>query len=206
MTPWLSVVIPTAGKRHAGLLRAIDSVRMQGYPIEQVEVLVIADTHGTPDRATLEVQRLDVADTPRACRWAEWDGGTNCFGQPQRTYGSRIAKGDWVAYLQDDDIASQDALEHIWTAIHKQVKRRPLFFKVQMWWGESVWRNESLYQGNIDANCLVFPRAFAREVEWGLRYEGDFDAAVQAMQCYSGDVGWCQDTIAIARPGQTWWQ
>jgi len=86
--------------------------------------------------------------------------------------------------------------------------KRPLFFRVLTPWRESIWREQSLYQSNIDADCLVFPRDVARQVTWGLRYEGDFDAAVAAMQLAQGDVGWCEEQIALARPDQehVWWQ
>jgi hypothetical protein len=47
----------------------------------------------------------------------------------------------------------------------------------------------------------------AHEVTWGLRYEGDFDAARQAHELARGDVGWIDEVVAIARATDTdyWW-
>jgi hypothetical protein len=78
---------------------------------------------------------------------------------------------------------------------------------MQTYWRETVWRAPSLQMGNIDADCLVLPQHVASEITWGLRYEGDFDAAVAVMQRADGDVGWREEMIAIARPDQehVWW-
>jgi hypothetical protein len=112
-----------------------------------------------------------------------------------------------VAFSQDDNILAADTLTSVWFEVCQSPHKRPLFFKVLTPWRETIWRERSLYQANIDADCLVFPRELAREITWGLRYEGDFDAAVSAMQRASGDVGWCEQQIAIARPDaeHVWW-
>jgi len=207
MTPWLSIVVPTAGKRPEGLLRTLESVRRQPPRIaDGVEVLVVADTHGLVDVAQLDI--LKTAVTHLRYRWLEFDGGLHCYGQPQRTYGAQQACGEWVAFSQDDNILAHDALTSVWFEVCQSPHKRPLFFRVLTPWRESIWRERSLYQANIDADCLVFPRELAREVTWGLRYEGDFDAAVAAMQLAQGDVGWCEEQIALARPDQehVWWQ
>jgi hypothetical protein len=87
-------------------------------------------------------------------------------------------------------------------------KPRPMFFRFLAYWGKIIWRTPTLGMGNIDADCLVFPRDIARQVEWGLRYEGDYDAAVSATTLAGGDVAWCDQVISISRPrpDQLWWQ
>jgi hypothetical protein len=181
---------------------SIDRQRMNGA----IEVVVVADTNGMVDRHRLDRLR-DEIESAKACRWLEHDGGIHCYGQPQRSYGAREAAGDWVAFSQDDNILAEHALSAIWTAVCQESCQRPLFFRAQMHWGDFVWHNQQLYQSNIDADCLVLPRHIAREVQWGLRYEGDFDAAVHAMQLADGNVGWREEVIAIARPEaeQIWW-
>jgi hypothetical protein len=124
---------------------------------------------------------------------------------PQRTYGARQAHGDWVAFSQDDNILAQDSLSAIWQAASSQAHQRPLFFRARMYWGQIVWYEPRLGLGNIDADCLVLPQAIARETTWGLRYEGDFDAAVAAHTLADGDVEWREELIALARPAGVWW-
>jgi hypothetical protein len=204
--PWLSVVIPTAGTRREGLLRTLESVRQQ-QPGDSVEVLVVADTYQLQDPSPLDVLQSELQHCNVRYRWLEHDGGVHCFGQPQRSYGARAALGEWVAFSQDDNILAQDSLSAIWLAACAQPHARPLFFRARTYWGQTVWYEpEQLRMGNIDADCLVLPRAIAREISWGLRYEGDFDAAVAAHALAGGDVEWREEVIALGRPADVWWQ
>jgi Glycosyl transferase family 2 len=207
VSAWLSVVIPTAGQRQAGLLRTIDSVRWQPQS-EDVEVLVVADTYALADRLNLEILRDEVAGYPSVnYRWLEHDGGLHCYGQPQRSFGARQARGEWVAFSQDDNILAEGALRAMWQAVTTTPRKRPLFFKVLTPWRAEIWSEPRLAMADIDADCLVLPKEVAQQVSWGLRYEGDFDCAVAAMQLAGGDVGWCEAQIAIARPDaeHIWW-
>lgn len=200
-TPWLSVVIPTVGRDSLRL--TLDSIRAQPES-EGVEVLVVADTFGglTP---ALEQARARVEEY--GFTWLEHDAGQHCVGQPQRTYGAKHARAPWVWFSQDDNIAAEDALSAIELAAEAEPHPRPLFFRFLSYWRDTIWRTRVLRLGDIDADCLVFPRAIARNVVWGMRYEGDYDAAYQAAQLSGGDVGWCDEVISIARPAaeHLWW-
>jgi len=205
MMPWLSIVLPTSARRHAELFRTLASIQQQKQL--DVEVLVVADVHGATDRARFDLLREEIAGLRTGVQWLEHDGGVNCYGQPQRSFGSRQAKGEWVAFSQDDNILARGAVNTIWLALCQERKKRPLFFRVLTPWREQVWRTPQLVLSNIDADCLVLPRDIAQRVTWGLRYEGDFDAAVEASKLARGDVGWRDEEIAIARPEQEhiWW-
>ena len=203
MSPWLSIVVPTACQRRSGLQRTLESVRHQSV-IDGVEVLVVADTHAFSDRSVLESCRDDVEQL--GARWLEHDGGLHCYGQPQRTYGAKHAHGEWVGFSQDDNIMAQGAIASIAAATLQQPVLRPMFFRVHTYWGATVWDVPyQLYQGNIDADCLVLPHDMAASTIWGLRYEGDFDAAVSAMQQANGNVAWREEMIAVMRPESVWW-
>jgi hypothetical protein len=207
MTPWLSIVVPTDGKRRDGLLRTIESIRRQPRTTRDgVEVLVVADVYEA-DRGALDVLQGELFGCRVNYRWLEHDAGVHCYGQPQRQYGALHARGEWVGFSQDDNILSADALGNIWMAVCSEPRKRPLFFRVLTYWRQTIWGVPLLQQSNIDADCLVFPRTLAQQVQWGLRYEGDFDAAVHAMQLAQGDIGWREESIAIARPDaeHLWW-
>ena len=202
MTPWLSVVIPTVGRDT--LQMTLDALAAQPE-VEGVEVLVVADTFGGyTDALTRARLRVELA----GYRWLEHDAGLHCVGQPQRTFGARFAHAPWVWFGQDDNVPAQDSLATIELAIDQQAHARPLFFRMRTYWGSEVWHEPKLAIGNIDADCLVFPRVIAKQVNWGLRYEGDYDAAVQAYKVNDGDVAWIDQVVSIARPqpGQFWWR
>jgi hypothetical protein len=181
----------------------LESIRAQPEA-EGVEVLVVADTFGGQTPALLE-SRPHVEDL--GYRWLEHDAGRHCVGQPQRTYGAQMSTAPFVWFTQDDNIAAEEAFASIECAIDAQPRIRPLFFRFLSHWRQTIWRDPVLQLGNIDADCLVFPRAIAHEVHWGLRYEGDYDAAQQAYQLVGGDVGWCDEVVSISRPDpeHCWW-
>jgi hypothetical protein len=204
VTPWLSVVIPTCGRSTLEL--TLTSLRQQPESAG-VEVLVVADTFGGYSHQLTNARTLAESEG-LSTTWLEHDGGTHCFGQPQRTAGMLAAKAPWVWFSQDDNIAARDSLAAIEQAIDVQPRPRPLFFRMRSYWRETIWRSQDLSVGNIDADCLVFPRHIAQRVQWGLRYEGDFDAAAQAFNVSGGDVAWIDAVVSIGRPGgeHLWWQ
>lgn len=202
MTPWLSVVIPTVGRE--SLEHTLASLSHQPESAG-VEVLVVGDTFGGYTHQLTNARTLVESE---GCRWFEYDAGAHCVGQPQRTAGMTVAQAPWVWFGQDDDIAAQGSLAAIAEAIAAQSHPRPLFFKFVAYWRDLIWRAPTLALGNIDANCLVFPRHIAQRVQWGLRYEGDFDAALAAFNLSGGDVEWVDQVVSIARPDREmlWWQ
>lgn len=201
MTPWLTVVIPTIGRESLEVTLA--SIRAQA-DAAGVEVLVVGDLFGGYSYPLMAARDRTQA---LGYKWLEHDAELHCYGQPQRTYGARQALGEWVAFTQDDNILAEGALSAIWMAVCTAPRKRPLFFRMLAYWREQIWRSPELQLGNIDADCLVFPREVAQRVEWGLRYEGDFDAARQAFTDCGGDVSWVDEVISISRPQQEhfWW-
>jgi hypothetical protein len=202
VTPWLTVVIPTVGRD--SLQMTLDAIAAQPESAG-LEVLVVADTFGgRTDQLKQARARVELA----GYTWLEHDAGLHCVGQPQRTFGARQAHAPWVWFGQDDNVPAQDSLASIELAIDQQKHPRPLFFRMHTHWGVEIWSTPQLALGNIDADCLVFPRAIAKQVDWGLRYEGDYDAASRAFELTDGDVGWIDQVVSIARPqpGQFWWR
>jgi hypothetical protein len=150
------------------------------------------------------VRELDGASSPYV--WLEYDGGVHCWGHPQRMAGARAARAPYVWFTQDDNIAAAAAFEHI--ALVTAAEQKPCFFRWLAPWRVEIWRTPQLAMGNIDADCLVFPRGIAQQARWGLRYEGDFDAAVEASVLAGGDVTWREEVISVARPDphHRWWE
>jgi len=206
MKPELAVVIPTVGR--ATLASTLDSLDAQPER-DLLEVLVVADTHGGLS-ADLEQARAHVREErdPAIFHWREYDAGLHCWGHPQRMCGGRSATAPLVWYTQDDNVAAEGAVGLILEAAHFQARRSPLFFRWLSPWRELIWRDEHLLLGNIDADCLVLPRRIAERVQWGLRYEGDFDAAEDALRLSDGTVSWRDGLVSIARPDAPlcWWR
>jgi hypothetical protein len=204
--PWLTIVIPTVGRAELG--QALDAIDAQPADLlDDVEVLIVGDSYG--GRSPQLEQAHDHVATERLLgryRYLEYDGGQHCYGHPQRTYGASVARGEWVWFGQDDNVASAEALRAIRAATREPDAPSLCVFRTLCYWREVVWRQPRLELGNVDADCLVMRRDVAAAVKWGSRYEGDYDAAVEAAGL-SESVAWIDDVVSIARPeqGHRWW-
>ncbi|PKH20159.1 glycosyl transferase family 2 [Enterobacterales bacterium CwR94] len=97
--PLISVIIPSYG-RPDSLPRAIQSVLDQSWP--NIEVLVINDNPHDSEffEATKEV-KTQFADDPRVQVFAD---GVNRGGGGARNIGITHAMGDYISFLDDDDV------------------------------------------------------------------------------------------------------
>ena len=101
MNPLVSVVIPTLN-RHGMLLKAIDSVLSQTYKI--VEVVVIDDCSDVE----LSISSISVDPRVRVFRNENRMGGAY-----SRAKGVSLSKGDYIAFLDDDDVYYPSKLQSL---------------------------------------------------------------------------------------------
>jgi glycosyltransferase involved in cell wall biosynthesis len=101
--PRVSVVIPTRGRPEL-VERAVRSVLAQGF--EEFEIVVVIDG---PDRETGEALRQFRDERLHVVHLAE-----NVGGSEARNVGVRFARGEWIAFLDDDDEWFRDKLEKQW--------------------------------------------------------------------------------------------
>lgn len=92
LLPVVSAIIPTRG-RPALLLRAVASALAQSFTA--LEVIVVIDG---PDQETLSA--LEGIDDPRLRVLPLKE---NVGGSEARNVGARVARGEWIALLDDDD-------------------------------------------------------------------------------------------------------
>jgi glycosyltransferase involved in cell wall biosynthesis len=101
--PRVSVVIPTRGRPELAE-RAVLSVLAQGF--EDFEIVVVIDG---PDRETAERLRLIRDERLHVVHLSE-----NVGGSEARNIGVRFSRGEWIAFLDDDDEWYEDKLEKQW--------------------------------------------------------------------------------------------
>lgn len=93
--PMVSVVVPTAG-RSPWLRQAVESALKQSY--RDVEVLVVDDSpDGIADSAWSIAWGVETGERPRLIH----SGGVG--GAAARNAGVQAARGEWIAFLDDDD-------------------------------------------------------------------------------------------------------
>ena len=102
LAPRVSVIIPTRGTKPERLDRALRSVLAQTLP--PYEIIVVVD--GDAQKAA------SIRPPPGPCKVAVLSLGQQSNGRPGlvRNRGCGAARGDWVAFLDDDDEWAPDKL------------------------------------------------------------------------------------------------
>lgn len=211
--PLVSAVIPTH-KRPDILPRAVRSALSQTY--SPIEVLVVVDG---PDAQTAQV--LGQIDDPRL-RVVQLD--SNMGGGDARNAGVAAARGEWIAFLDDDDewlpekIQRQVALLATVNCDDPIVSCR---FIARTSSGEYVWPNrfpralepiseyllvrdglsQSLSKGDgfIATPTILTRRSLLRRVPFqpGLRKHQDWDWVLRATAQPGVEVFFCPEALAI---------
>ena len=186
----LSIVVPTPD---GGFLPALfDSVRPQLH--EDDEMIVVGDIHSAPLN---EVRELVEAE---GFRWLELDAGRHAWGHPQINYGIQQAKGDYLVFIDDDDVFAEDAFENIRSAVGELEQPLPHLFRFHSPRNGTLWQQKVIGLGAIGGHEFVVPNIPEQLGEWTDRYEGDFDFIVSTLAKWPADsVIWREELIALAR-------
>lgn len=202
----LSVIVPTIGR--STLSDTLDSIINQRQSSD-VQVIVVEDAaHTTPELCTARtVLRRDM-------HWCSHGQADGVYGQPQRNHGIEHATGEWLAFLQDDDIWTENALDLILLATSEYVC--PLVFQVKTWQAGLVPRldgSENDYPpaslgGNVDADGIVVPNTPGRFGQFTNEYGGDFEFLRSTVRLQGGPYAALKGLISIGRPtsADIWWK
>jgi glycosyltransferase involved in cell wall biosynthesis len=182
--PLVSVVVPTRDRPEL-LARAIESVREQRY--ENWELLVVDDGGQLNSRGVVEAagdDRLSWSRIPASGLSAT------------RNHALRAAKGELIAYLDDDDKMDPDWLHAVVWAFEQRPDVDVLYgaHVVENYLGAGGepsralpstflyrWSREALRQNNLTAVCAIAHRAGLAEAwfDEGLRRFSDWDLLVR---------------------------
>lgn len=193
--PLVTVVIPTY-RRAALVARAIESARRQTYA--NLEIIVVDD--GSPDD-TEEVVRREAAKDARV-RYVRHSMNK---GLPAgRNTGIRAARGEYIAFLDDDDEWRTDKIEQQVLAIgeHDAVlcialsNGRPL----RLLRATRVTQ-EDLRRGSFDPSSLLAKTTILRDIwfDESLRHGEDWDAFIRIGQKYS--IVWLAEPLLFYNDG-----
>lgn len=168
ISPTVSYIVPTIGRE--SLLDTLASI--ETWPGD--EILVIGKT--------------DLADDTRV-RWIPCDRGYD-WGATERTRGMQAASGDYLAFIDDDDVYLPGARAEIaWTIA--DTPGRPTLFRIVYPSGGVLWSAPVLREGNVSTQMIVIPRIPHRLGHWSPRREGDYD--------FLTSMGWAPSAIVWRR-------
>lgn len=188
--PRISVIIPTLGR--TSLRMALESLKRQLLGGD--EVLVVGD--GPQPGARKIAKKFG-----ESFRYEETEP-TNCWGHAQRNLGMELAKGDYLAFLDDDDLSFFGALASMREEIG-QHSQKLLIFRMKHT-GAVLWKDPELRLNNISSQMYCFPNRPDRLAQWGPNREtpslkgGDFCFARDTACLWpSESVIFCHAIVAI---------
>lgn len=122
------------------------------------------------------------------------------WGHAARNQLMLAASGDYLLFMDDDDVYTSDALAAVRRAVAGCGHDAVHLFRMQYADGALLWADREVRCGNVSTQMIAVP-AFAPMFpgcRWGNRYEGDFDF----ISACSGHlpVEWHEDVIAFIRP------
>jgi GT2 family glycosyltransferase len=118
--PLISVVMPTYNSRSAWLIDAIESVRKQIYPYWE---LCIADDASTTNTVRPLLERYAKADPRIKVKFRRQNGHISASCNTAL----ELATGEWVLFLDHDDLLSEHALFFVADAIDKKPNTRLIY-------------------------------------------------------------------------------
>jgi glycosyltransferase involved in cell wall biosynthesis len=150
-----SIIIFYNGEKF--LEEAIDSIFKQTRP--DWELLLVDD--GSTDGSTAIAQR--IAETyPTRVKYLEHPGHTNRGMSASRNLGIRHARGNYVAFLDADDVWLPQKLEHQIPLLEAHPEAAMLYGRTELWWSWSgkpsdIHRDRLTKPPPVPPNSLVRP-------------------------------------------------
>ena len=164
--PLFSVIVPTAGR--PTLKRTLRSIRRQVR--DDVEVIVVSDGEQPGAEAIAreqagELPAVSFITGPKSGRW----------GHAQRMEGIKHATGDYLLFMDDDDVYRRNAFNHIRRAT-RQHPGRVIIFRMKRV-DTILWQRPQMEEGQVGTAQFIVPNLPGKLGSWvtNERYESDFD-------------------------------
>ena len=133
--PLVSVIIPSYN-RFEYLLNAVNSVKNQTY--KNYEIIVVNDESSQKEYYENTIEDINLINIKKK-DYPDWGGSR----QPLRNIGAEIAKGEYLAFLDDDDMWMNNKLE---LQINEMLKNNYLFSSTEGYYGEGVFDKNTSYE------------------------------------------------------------
>jgi glycosyltransferase involved in cell wall biosynthesis len=150
----VSVVIPTYNRR-AFICSAVESALDQSWPVMQIVVVDDGSTDGT---SNLVRERIAGSWAGRSVTYVQQ---TNAGASAARNRGLSLSTGDYVQFLDSDDLLSKNKIARQVAELEKPENERAACCISFGRMGRSVDHAESRRISLVDADSRVLLRAFA---------------------------------------------
>ena len=201
---FVSYIIPTVGRRTLDI--AVQSVLTQEFPHADFEVIVVNDSGSPLYKAQWHASpQVRIINTNKCER---------CFA---RNSGAAIAKGTYLAFLDDDDWILPGALNCFWELANRYPTASWLYGGIQIM--DEQHRPLAELNSNLNGNCFAhimsgfWAPIQASVIETRAFFAvGGFNPAIAVTEdedlcrrvSYYGDFAAKTETVACLLRGQTW--
>lgn len=186
--PTLSIIIPTIGR--PTLKRTLESIRKQQL-VEGDEVIVVQD-----GPAVQEVRRvIEASGLPG--RYLFLDRHYADFGATPRNHGMTRARGEYLAFHDDDDIYRPGAFAAIRAAATRQPGRPLMFRNWVKVLGRTRWEDKTVRPVNVGTPMFITPKDFGRLTVWPSHRGSDFGFICNTLRKWpAGSVAWRPEVVS----------
>lgn len=194
MDPTFTVIIPTR-EPHRPLERTLLSITHQEL-VPGDQVIIVGDIYDGP------LAQTEALVTAMHYEYLAHDAGQHYWGNPQRNYALPYARGDYLLWIDDDDIFTKHAFAIIRDVVRGLPRPCPVLFRFRAADGRILWQDHTVRLSWIGGHEFVTPNLPDKLGYWGNRYAGDFDFIRSTLDLWGGDqvVVWREEMIAISRP------
>lgn len=172
----LTVIVPTKGR--SSLRDTLDSIP------SWVEVIVVADGEEVEAQIAQECKYVTLLQT-----------GPSAVGHPQRTFGMQQAHGEWLAFMDDDDVYTPEAFDSF--RKHKD-SAYPVLFKMRFEDGVTLWNRHDVSEGNVGTPMILCRNRPDRLGKWVPRRCGDYHFIHETVTLCGGVI-WDETVVAEIR-------
>lgn len=189
----LSVLLPTINK--PTLLRTLQSLSNQAW-IPGDEILVISDDNhrdvmclvANMKSSTLPLRHVQIDDGPHK----DW-------GHTPRNRCTRLAQGNYLMHIDDDDVVVDNGIEQIRSKLTK-IPTVHMFRMFDDKKQKKIWTKEGqLKRRHISTQNIVHPNNIRTFGEWGLWYGGDSQFIIQTCAKVN-NIQWHDIVTVIYNP------
>lgn len=168
----VSFIVPTVGRPSLyATLRSIETLPGD-------EILVVGNN-------------IKVAD-PRVRTIQCAPGGD--WGHTERNYATPMARGRYIAHIDDDDVYADGTRELMADAI-SQAKGNPVIFRMRFPNGITLWQDPTIRCGNLGTPCFLIPNRPTMMGTWGPFVGGDCHF-LETSKWKAEDYVWRPEVIA----------
>lgn len=169
----ISFIVPTIGRQSlAATLRSIVT-----HPGD--EILVVGNRFRTYDK------RVRYVDCPPGKDW----------GAAERNYATPMARGQYLAHIDDDDVYAPGTRDMMEDAI-RTTPGRPVLFRMRYPNGITLWQDEVLRCGNVGTPMMLIPNRPTMLGTWGSFVGGDCHF-LETMKWKPEEIVWRPEVIAL---------